>query len=84
MTTSMMVANTELELILLLTDHGHTSCLMHLFPNWNSLQPPKAESLNGLLLGYRIYYRELEYESSGPESKTIKTPSALRTELTRE
>ncbi|XP_015282694.1 PREDICTED: protein sidekick-1 [Gekko japonicus] len=45
-------------------------------------QPPKAESLNGLLLGYRIYYRELEYESSGPESKTIKTPSALRTELT--
>ncbi|KAL8175058.1 UNVERIFIED_CONTAM: Protein sidekick-1 [Gekko kuhli] len=45
-------------------------------------QPPKAESLNGLLLGYRIYYRELEYESSGPESKTIKTASALRTELT--
>uniref|UniRef100_A0ACB8FLG3 Protein sidekick-1 n=1 Tax=Sphaerodactylus townsendi TaxID=933632 RepID=A0ACB8FLG3_9SAUR len=47
-------------------------------------QPPKAENLNGLLLGYRIYYRELEYESSGPESKTIKNPSALRVELTRE
>uniref|UniRef100_A0A803TTI8 Sidekick cell adhesion molecule 1 n=1 Tax=Anolis carolinensis TaxID=28377 RepID=A0A803TTI8_ANOCA len=48
-------------------------------------QPPKAESLNGLLLGYRIYYRELEYESmgSGPESKIIKNPSALRAELTR-
>ncbi|XP_048349553.1 protein sidekick-1 isoform X2 [Sphaerodactylus townsendi] len=45
-------------------------------------QPPKAENLNGLLLGYRIYYRELEYESSGPESKTIKNPSALRVELT--
>nr|XP_060642877.1 protein sidekick-1 isoform X2 [Anolis sagrei ordinatus] len=47
-------------------------------------QPPKAESLNGLLLGYRIYYRELEYESmgSGPESKIIKNPSALRAELT--
>ncbi|XP_042293989.1 protein sidekick-1 isoform X3 [Sceloporus undulatus] len=47
-------------------------------------QPPKAESLNGLLLGYRIYYRELEYEStgSGPESKIIKNLSALRAELT--
>nr|XP_006112957.1 protein sidekick-1 isoform X1 [Pelodiscus sinensis]XP_006112958.1 protein sidekick-1 isoform X1 [Pelodiscus sinensis]XP_025034766.1 protein sidekick-1 isoform X1 [Pelodiscus sinensis]XP_025034772.1 protein sidekick-1 isoform X1 [Pelodiscus sinensis]XP_025034774.1 protein sidekick-1 isoform X1 [Pelodiscus sinensis]XP_025034776.1 protein sidekick-1 isoform X1 [Pelodiscus sinensis] len=46
-------------------------------------QPPKVESLNGLLLGYRIYYRELEYETGpGTESKTIKSPSALRTELT--
>uniref|UniRef100_A0A8D2IZ62 Sidekick cell adhesion molecule 1 n=1 Tax=Varanus komodoensis TaxID=61221 RepID=A0A8D2IZ62_VARKO len=47
-------------------------------------KPPKAESLNGLLLGYRIYYRELEYESTGPgpESKIIKNPSALRAELT--
>ncbi|XP_077172326.1 protein sidekick-1 isoform X2 [Paroedura picta] len=45
-------------------------------------QPPKAESLNGLLLGYRIYYRELEYESSGQESKAIKSPSSLRAELT--
>uniref|UniRef100_A0A8B9YIP7 Sidekick cell adhesion molecule 1 n=1 Tax=Bos mutus grunniens TaxID=30521 RepID=A0A8B9YIP7_BOSMU len=25
-------------------------------------QPPRDESLNGLLQGYRIYYRELEYE----------------------
>uniref|UniRef100_A0A8D0G947 Sidekick cell adhesion molecule 1 n=1 Tax=Sphenodon punctatus TaxID=8508 RepID=A0A8D0G947_SPHPU len=47
-------------------------------------QPPKAGSLNGLLLGYRIYYRELEYDSGpGPESKTIKNPSALRAELTQ-
>ncbi|EMP30597.1 Protein sidekick-1 [Chelonia mydas] len=46
-------------------------------------QPPKVESLNGLLLGYRIYYRELEYETGpGTESKTIKIPSALRAELT--
>ncbi|XP_053221810.1 protein sidekick-1 isoform X2 [Podarcis raffonei] len=47
-------------------------------------KPPNAESLNGLLLGYRIYYRELEYESSVPglESKVIKNPSALRAELT--
>ncbi|XP_061455411.1 protein sidekick-1 isoform X4 [Rhineura floridana] len=49
-------------------------------------KPPKVDSLNGLLLGYRIYYRELEYESTGPglESKVIKNPSALRAELTAE
>uniref|UniRef100_A0A8C4MTW3 Sidekick cell adhesion molecule 1 n=1 Tax=Equus asinus TaxID=9793 RepID=A0A8C4MTW3_EQUAS len=46
-------------------------------------QPPRDESLNGLLQGYRIYYRELEYEAaSATESKMLKTPSALRAELT--
>ncbi|XP_047694896.1 protein sidekick-1 isoform X2 [Prionailurus viverrinus] len=46
-------------------------------------QPPRDESLNGLLQGYRIYYRELESEaSSATASKTLKTPSALRAELT--
>ncbi|XP_074056656.1 protein sidekick-1 isoform X4 [Macrotis lagotis] len=46
-------------------------------------QPPRDESLNGLLVGYRIYYRELEYEAGpGTESKTVKNPSALRAELT--
>ncbi|CAI9173366.1 unnamed protein product [Rangifer tarandus platyrhynchus] len=46
-------------------------------------QPPRDESLNGLLQGYRIYYRELEYEAAPvTESKTLKTPSALRAELT--
>lgn len=50
-----------------------------------SLQPPRDESLNGLLQGYRIYYRELEYEAaSATESKTLKTPLALRTELAGE
>nr|XP_027812023.1 protein sidekick-1 isoform X1 [Marmota flaviventris] len=45
-------------------------------------QPPRDESLNGLLQGYRIYYRELEAEvGSGPETKTLKSPSALRAEL---
>ncbi|KAB0381550.1 hypothetical protein FD755_003467, partial [Muntiacus reevesi] len=45
-------------------------------------QPPRDESLNGLLQGYRIYYRELEYEAAPvTESKTLKTPSALRAEL---
>ncbi|XP_027730561.1 protein sidekick-1 isoform X1 [Vombatus ursinus] len=46
-------------------------------------QPPRDESLNGLLVGYRIYYRELEYEAGpGTESKSVKNPSALRAELT--
>lgn len=47
-------------------------------------QPPKVESLNGLLLGYRIYYRELDYDAGpGTESRNIQNPSALRAELTR-
>lgn len=47
-----------------------------------SLQPPRDESLNGLLQGYRIYYRELESEAaSAAKPKTLRTPSALRTEL---
>ncbi|XP_039082013.1 protein sidekick-1 isoform X2 [Hyaena hyaena] len=46
-------------------------------------RPPRDESLNGLLQGYRIYYRELESEASSvTASKTLKTPSALRAELT--
>ena len=49
------------------------------------MQPPRDESLNGLLQGYRIYYRELEYEAApATESKMLKTPSALRAELTGE
>ncbi|KAI6076511.1 Protein sidekick-1 [Aix galericulata] len=60
----------------LVTPHTTSSVLVQ----W---QPPKVESLNGLLLGYRIYYRELDYDTgSGTESKTIKNPSALRAELT--
>ncbi|KFV75189.1 Protein sidekick-1, partial [Struthio camelus australis] len=60
----------------LVTPHTTSSVLVQ----W---QPPKVESLNGLLLGYRIYYRELDYDTgSGTESKSIKNPSALRAELT--
>ncbi|XP_028913332.1 protein sidekick-1 isoform X2 [Ornithorhynchus anatinus] len=45
-------------------------------------KPPRDKSLNGLLVGYRIYYRELDYETgSGPESKTVTNPSALRAEI---
>uniref|UniRef100_A0A8V5HBH5 Uncharacterized protein n=1 Tax=Melopsittacus undulatus TaxID=13146 RepID=A0A8V5HBH5_MELUD len=60
----------------LVTPHTTSSVLVQ----W---QPPKVESLNGLLLGYRIYYRELDYDTgSGTETKTIQSPSALRAELT--
>ncbi|XP_035870614.1 protein sidekick-1 isoform X1 [Phyllostomus discolor] len=45
-------------------------------------QPPRDESLNGLLQGYRIYYRELESEAAAAaEPRTLRTPSSLRTEL---
>ncbi|XP_064009715.1 protein sidekick-1 isoform X2 [Pogoniulus pusillus] len=61
----------------LVTPHTTSSVLVQ----W---QPPKVESLNGLLLGYRIYYRELDYDTGpGTESKTIQNPSALRAELTQ-
>ncbi|XP_066129570.1 protein sidekick-1 [Saccopteryx bilineata] len=60
----------------LVTPHTTSSVLIQ----W---QPPRDESLNGLLQGYRIYYRELGSEAaSATESKTAKTPLALRTELT--
>ncbi|XP_039934685.1 protein sidekick-1 isoform X6 [Hirundo rustica] len=60
----------------LVTPHTTSSVLVQ----W---QPPKVESLNGLLLGYRIYYRELDYDAGpGTESKNIQNPSALRAELT--
>ncbi|XP_062359287.1 protein sidekick-1 [Cinclus cinclus] len=60
----------------LVTPHTTSSVLVQ----W---QPPKVESLNGLLLGYRIYYRELDYDAgAGTESKNIQNPSALRAELT--
>uniref|UniRef100_A0A8D2QDC0 Sidekick cell adhesion molecule 1 n=1 Tax=Zonotrichia albicollis TaxID=44394 RepID=A0A8D2QDC0_ZONAL len=61
----------------LVTPHTTSSVLVQ----W---QPPRMESVNGLLLGYRIYYRELDYDTgAGTESKTIQNPSALRAELTR-
>lgn len=68
----------------MLTDICHNAHLNEPVLHVNVFQPPKTESLNGLLLGYRIYYRELDYDTgSGKESKTIQNPSALRAELTR-
>ncbi|XP_067911915.1 protein sidekick-1 isoform X2 [Heterodontus francisci] len=46
-------------------------------------QPPKEEGLNGILLGFRIYYRELVYENMpGFNTQPIGDPSSLQTELT--
>nr|XP_015215986.1 PREDICTED: protein sidekick-1 isoform X1 [Lepisosteus oculatus]XP_015215987.1 PREDICTED: protein sidekick-1 isoform X1 [Lepisosteus oculatus] len=45
-------------------------------------QRPKDDSLNGVLIGYRIYYRELPYENVQSDSKTVGNHSALRAELT--
>ncbi|RXN03323.1 sidekick-1 isoform X2 [Labeo rohita] len=45
-------------------------------------QTPKEESVNGVLVGYRLYYRELQYDSAPPESKRAVNSSLLRTELT--
>uniref|UniRef100_A0A8C4MT64 Sidekick cell adhesion molecule 1 n=1 Tax=Equus asinus TaxID=9793 RepID=A0A8C4MT64_EQUAS len=41
-------------------------------------QPPRDESLNGLLQGYRIYYRELEYEARTRLPRGVPTGHFLR------
>ena len=72
------------QLLPVVMDVRCNTCLNKPVFNVNVFQPPKVESLNGLLLGYRIYYRELDYDTgSGTDSKTIQNPSALRAEITR-
>ncbi|XP_030646363.1 LOW QUALITY PROTEIN: protein sidekick-1 [Chanos chanos] len=44
--------------------------------------PPKDESVNGVLVGYRLYYRELQYDSTPPESKKTINGSSSRADLT--
>uniref|UniRef100_H3B6J6 Sidekick cell adhesion molecule 1 n=1 Tax=Latimeria chalumnae TaxID=7897 RepID=H3B6J6_LATCH len=62
--------------VVAITPHTTTSILVQ----W---QPPRKDSINGVLLGYRIYYRELQYESGSVlDSKSVANPSALRAELT--
>ncbi|XP_036422629.1 protein sidekick-1 isoform X2 [Colossoma macropomum] len=45
-------------------------------------QPPKEESVNGVLVGYRLYYRELQYDSTPQESKKAINSSSARGDLT--
>lgn len=50
-----------------------------------SLQPPAESKINGILLGFRIRYRELLYEGlRGFTLRGINNPGAKWTELTRE
>ncbi|XP_031422173.1 protein sidekick-1 isoform X2 [Clupea harengus] len=44
-------------------------------------QAPKDESVNGVLVGYRLYYRELQYDSSPQEPKKAVNSSSTRTDL---
>ncbi|KAJ8251126.1 hypothetical protein GJAV_G00217560, partial [Gymnothorax javanicus] len=45
-------------------------------------QEPTDESVNGVLLGYRLYYRELEYDSIPPESKMAASSSSAHADVT--
>lgn len=46
------------------------------------LQPPKEESVNGVLVGYRLYYRELQYDSMPQEAKKTINSTSARADLT--
>ncbi|KAI1884631.1 hypothetical protein AGOR_G00228370 [Albula goreensis] len=45
-------------------------------------QAPKDESVNGVLVGYRLYYRDLQYDNVPPESKGAANSSTVRAEVT--
>ncbi|XP_063312409.1 protein sidekick-2 isoform X2 [Pelobates fuscus] len=73
--TTLQAAPDEAPLILSVTPHTTTSILIR----W---QAPAEDKINGLLLGFRIRYRELAYD--GPRSfteRTINNPSVKWAEL---
>ncbi|XP_064171799.1 protein sidekick-1 [Anguilla rostrata] len=45
-------------------------------------QAPRDDSVNGVLLGYRLFYRELQYDSAPPESRTAANTSSARAHVT--
>ncbi|XP_062868629.1 protein sidekick-1 isoform X2 [Trichomycterus rosablanca] len=45
-------------------------------------QPPKEESVNGVLVGYRLYYRELQYDSIPQEAKRNNSSTSTRADIT--
>ena len=54
-------------------------------PPLPSLQPPSEDKINGILLGFRIRYRELLYEGlRGFTLRGINNPGAKWAELTCE
>lgn len=50
---------------------------------WSNLQTPSEEQINGILLGFRIRYRELHYDRLRTFTvRTINNPMASWAELT--
>ncbi|NXK32946.1 SDK2 protein, partial [Piprites chloris] len=74
--TTLQAAPEEAPTILSITPHTTTSVLIR----W---QPPAEEKINGILLGFRLRYRELVYDSlRGFTLRGIGNPGATWAELT--
>ncbi|KPP75421.1 protein sidekick-2-like [Scleropages formosus] len=74
--TTLQDAPDEAPTILSVTPHTTTSVLIR----W---QPPPEERINGILLGFRVRYRELLYDRLRSFTvRTVNSPSATWTELT--
>ncbi|NWU83447.1 SDK2 protein, partial [Onychorhynchus coronatus] len=74
--TTLQAAPEEAPTILSITPHTTTSVLIH----W---QPPAEDKINGILLGFRLRYRELVYDSlRGFTLRGVGNPSATWAELT--
>ncbi|ELK37062.1 Protein sidekick-2 [Myotis davidii] len=74
--TTLQAAPDEAPTIVSVTPHTTTSVLIR----W---QPPAEDKINGILLGFRIRYRELLYEGlRGFTLRGINNPGARWTELT--
>ncbi|KAJ8390730.1 hypothetical protein AAFF_G00101100 [Aldrovandia affinis] len=74
--TTLQDAPDEAPTILSVTPHTTTSVLIR----W---QPPSEERINGILLGFRVRYRELHYDRMRTFTvRTVNSPSANWAELT--
>ncbi|XP_066560557.1 protein sidekick-2 isoform X2 [Amia ocellicauda] len=74
--TTLQDAPDEAPIILSVTPHTTTSVLIR----W---QPPSEEHINGILLGFRIRYRELLYDRLRSFTvRTVNSPTATWAELT--
>uniref|UniRef100_A0A8C3T571 Sidekick cell adhesion molecule 2 n=1 Tax=Chelydra serpentina TaxID=8475 RepID=A0A8C3T571_CHESE len=74
--TTLQAAPEEAPTILSVTPHTTTSVLIR----W---QPPTEDKLNGILLGFRIRYRELVYDGLRSfTTRSVTSPGAKWTELT--
>ncbi|XP_059587984.1 protein sidekick-2 isoform X1 [Alligator mississippiensis] len=74
--TTLQAAPEEAPTILSVTPHTTTSVLLR----W---QPPAEDKINGILLGFRLRYRELAYDGlRGFTLRSIGNPGARWTELT--